>query len=123
MAAGAGLRLCNRRAYLSVTRRRAENAVRVLDRLHIMQKRSKAIDKVRAAEARSLKAAGSRPLLKNAGSRPLLKNARWLLLKWRRNLSAKQVPRLEEILQHNLNTVRAYLLKEEFRQFFALDTP
>ncbi len=86
------------KAYLSVTRRRAEHAVRVLDRFHIMQKRSKAIDKVRAAEARRLKA---------AGSRPLLKNARWLLLKWRRNLSAKQVPRLEEILRHNLNTVRA----------------
>ena len=56
-------------------------------------------------------------------SSPLLKNARWLLLKWRRNLSEKQIPRLEEILQYNLDTVRAYLLKEEVRQFFALDTP
>ena len=47
----------------------------------------------------------------------MLTNARWLLLKRPENLSAKQEPRLAELLQYNLRSVRAYLLKEDF-QFF-----
>ena len=42
---------------------RAKEAVRVLDRFHIMQKLSKAIDTVRAAEAKELKARGRQPVL------------------------------------------------------------
>ena len=41
----------------------------------------------------------------------------WLFLKRARNLEEKPVERLAEIVKHNLRTVRAYLLKEEF-QFF-----
>ena len=100
--------------YLQVAARRAGNAVRVLDRFHIMQKLGQAIDKVRAAEARELKA---------QGREPVLKRTRWLLLKWPGNLTGKQLPRLAELVRLNLRTVRAYLLKEEFRQFFDCRSP
>ena len=86
----------------------------VLDRLHIQQKLSKAIDKVRAAEAKQLKA---------EGRQPVLKNSRWLLLQWRENLSEKQVPQLEELVSLNLRTVKAYLLKEEFKQLWDCRSP
>ena len=49
--------------------------------------------------------------------RDRLEKSRWLL-KWRDSLSEKQIPRLEEILKLNLSTVRACLLREDFRQFF-----
>ncbi len=100
--------------YLTVVAARASQAVRVLDRFHIMKKLSEAIDKVRAGEARQLKA---------QGKQPVLKNSRWLLLKWREHLSELQVPRLQALLKLNLDTVRAYLLKEEFRQFFDARSP
>ena len=47
----------------------------------------------------------------------MLKDSRWLLLKRPENLSEKQELRLAELVQYNLKTVRAYLLKEDF-QFF-----
>ena len=102
------------KACLKVAAERAGNAVRVLDRFHIMKKLSEAIDEVRRAAARQLKA---------EGKEPLLKKTRWLLLKWRDNLSERQIPRLEKILKLNLSTVRACLLKEEFRQLFDCNSP
>ena len=94
--------------YLKVIAERAGQALNILDRFHIMAHMNKAIDKVRAQEARELKSKG---LL------PVLKGSRWLFLKRVENLSFKQIPKLAEILRYNLKTVRSYLLKEEF-QFF-----
>ncbi len=39
-----------------------------------------------------------------------------------KNLSAKQEPRLAELLQYNLRSVRAYLLKEDFQFFWNYNT-
>jgi transposase len=94
--------------YLRVIAKKAGQAVHVLDRFHIMAHLSKAIDEVRAQEAKALKA---------KGYEPVLKDSRWLLLKRPERLSEKQETRLAELLQYNLRTVRAYLLKEDF-QFF-----
>ena len=80
----------------------------MLDRFHIMTHLSKAIDEVRAGEARQLK---------QDGYEPVLKKSRWLLLKRPEHLSEKQEVRLADLLQYNLKAVRAYLLKEDF-QFF-----
>ncbi len=85
-----------------------------MDRFHVTKKLSAAIDKIRVGEARVLQA---------QGKQPVLKNSRWLLLQWREHLSELQVPRWQELLQLNLDTVRAYLLKEEFRQFFDARSP
>jgi transposase len=100
--------------YLKVIAKKASQAVHVLDRFHIMAHFSKAIDKVRAAEARELKA---------KGYAPVLKNTRWLLLKRPENLTEAQEPRLAELVRYNLRTVRAYLLKEDFQFFWDYVSP
>ena len=100
--------------YLTVVAKKADKAIHVLDRFHIMSHLSKAIDKVRAGEARELKA---------KGYEPVLKNTRWLLLKRPENLTAKQEPRLADLLHYNLRSVRAYLLKEDFQFFWGYVSP
>ncbi|MGI6454772.1 MAG: ISL3 family transposase [bacterium] len=95
--------------YLKVVQKKAGQAIHILDRFHIVAHLNKAIDEVRAQEARDLK---------KQGKGEILKRSRWLFLKLARNLKAKQVERLAEILKHNLRTVRSYLLKEEFQLFW-----
>jgi transposase len=95
--------------YLDVIRARAGDAVHILDRYHIMAKMNKAIDEVRAGEARRLKA---------DGYEPVLKHSRWCLLKRKENLTAKQTVKLRDVLRYNLSTVRAYLSREEFQRFW-----
>ncbi|MEX0715487.1 MAG: transposase, partial [Planctomycetaceae bacterium] len=51
--------------YLQVIAARAGGAIHVLDRYHIMAMMNKAIDEVRAAEVKRLKADGYEPLLKH----------------------------------------------------------
>lgn len=94
--------------YLKVVAKKASDAIHVLDRFHIMAKMSQAIDEVRAKESKELAA---------NGYEPVLKRTRWLLLKRPENLTEKQEPKLAELLQYNLRSVRAYLLREDF-QFF-----
>jgi transposase len=95
--------------YLDVIRTRAGDAVHILDRYHIMAKMNKAIDEVRAGEARRLEA---------DGYEPVLKHSRWCLLKRKENLTTKQTVKLREVLRYNLRTVRAYLSREEFQRFW-----
>jgi len=100
--------------YLKVIAKKAGHAIHVLDRFHIMASLSKAIDQVRAEEARQLK---------RDGYEPVLTKTRWLLLKRPENLTAKQEPKLAELLRYNLRTVRSYLLKEEFQQLWSYRSP
>ena len=100
--------------YLNVIRANAEQAVHILDRFHIMANINKAIDKVRAGEARKMKA---------DGCEPVLTNSRWVLLKRPENLTDKQNLKLRELLQYNLRSVRSYLLKEEFQQLWSYTSP
>lgn len=95
--------------YLKVIANRASHAVHVLDRFHIMQKMNKKVDRVRAAETRQLKA---------DGYEPILKHSRWCLLKRPKNRTKNQTRKLRELLQYNLRTMRAYLMKEDFNQFW-----
>jgi len=76
--------------YLKVIAKKAGQALHVLDRFHIMSHLSKAIDKVRAEEARKMKA---------KGLTPVLSKTRWLLLKRPENLTEKQESRLAELLK------------------------
>jgi transposase len=100
--------------YLSVIAARAVRAVHVLDRFHIMQMFGKAINEIRAQEARQLKA---------DGYEPVLKHAKWCLLKRPENLTEKQAVKLVELLRYNLRSVRAYLLREDFQQFWDYRDP
>src|SRR4029453_13288087 len=70
---------------------------------------NKARDEVRAGEAREMM---------RDGHEPLLKKSRWCVLKRQENLTAQQKTRLRDLLRYNLRTVRAYLLKEDFQQFW-----
>lgn len=97
------------KAYLNVIAARASQAIHILDRFHIVSHLNKAIDQVRAAEARQMR---------EDGYDPLLTNSRWVLLKNPENLTDKQEIKLRELLQYNLKSVRSYLLKEEFQQLW-----
>jgi transposase len=99
--------------YLNVVAKAAGQALNILDRFHIMVHMNKAIDKVRATEAKELKA---------KGKDPVLTGSRWCLLKKVRNLNEKQAVKLQELVAMNLKTVRAYLLKEEFQFFWQYKT-
>ena len=55
--------------------------------------------------------------------KPRLKKTRWCLLKRKQNLTGDQRFRLRDLLRFNLKTVRAYLLKEDFQQFWDYDSP
>ena len=100
--------------YLAVLRERARNAVLILDRFHIMQKLNKAIDEVRASEARRLQ---------QDGYEPVLKHSRWCLLKRRENLTDKQALKISELLKYNLQSVRSYLMREDFQRFWDYRSP
>ncbi len=100
--------------YLQVVAKKAGHAVHVLDRFHIMAHFNKAIDEVRAQEARALKA---------RGLAPVLTRTRWLLLKRPANLTDAELPRLVDLLHYNLRAVRSYLLREEFQYFWTYVSP
>jgi hypothetical protein len=53
----------------------------------------------------------------------VLKKTRWCVLKRRANLTGQQRFRLRDLLRYNLQTVRAYLLKEDFQQFWEYESP
>jgi len=74
--------------------------VHILDRYHIVANLNKALDQVRASEAKRLRA---------EGYEPHLHQTRWCLLKRKQKLTEKQRVRLREVLRYDLTTVRAYL--------------
>src|SRR3990167_6571630 len=95
--------------FLKTVAKRASSALNILDRFHISQKLGEAIDKVRASETRSLVA---------EGLEVVLKHSRWALLKNPENLTDIQQIKLKDLLSFNLKTIRAYLLKEQFKFFW-----
>jgi transposase len=102
------------KAYLKVIAKKASQAIHILDRYHIMAKMNKAIDEVRAEEAKKLR---------QKGEAPVLKHARWCLLKRPKNLTTLQAAKLSELLKCNLKAVRAYLLREDFQRFWEYRSP
>ena len=100
--------------YLTVIRERCSQAIHILDRFHIVAKMNTALDQVRAGEARRLA---------RDGYEPILKKTRWCVLKRRANLTGQQRFRLRDLLRYNLRTARAYLLKEDFQQFWEYQLP
>jgi transposase len=100
--------------YLRVIREKCSQALHILDRFHIVVKMNEALDDVRAAESRKMA---------QEGHEPLLKKSRWCVLKRKENLTPQQKFRLQDLLRYNLQTVRAYLLKEDFQQFWEYNSP
>ncbi len=102
------------RPYVKVIGELAGQALHILDRFHIVAMLSKAVDEVRAGEHKQLIA---------DGYEPVLKKTRWCLLKRKENLTEKQEVTLKTLLQYNLKSVRAYLLKEDFNGFWDYVSP
>jgi len=100
--------------YLRAIAKKAGQALHVLDRFHIAMHLNKAIDEVRAAEAREMKA---------RGLEPILKHSRWCLVKRPENLTEKQEVKLADLVRYNLRAVRSYLLKEDFQFFWQYTSP
>ena len=100
--------------YLKVIAKKAPNALNILDRFHIMRKFNEAIDEVRRTEVKEFKAAK----LEN-----VLEKGRWLILKRPKNLNEKQTARLGDLLKLNLSSIKAYLLREDFQQFWEYQIP
>ena len=68
------------RPYLKVIKKKLPTALHILDRYHIVANLNKALDQVRAEEARKLAQQGWE----------VLKRARWLLLRRRKRLTGRQ---------------------------------
>ena len=96
--------------YLKLIAERAGNALNILDRFHIAQKLNEAIDDVRASETKALV---------KKGVDVVLKHSRWCFIKNPENLTDNQKVKLKDLLNCNLKTIRAYLLKEDFQNFWS----
>jgi len=102
------------RAYLRVIKKKLPHALHILDRFHIVKKLNEAVDGVRKEETKEMK---------NKGFEPILKSSKYCFLKNEENLTESQQHKLNELLQYNLKTVRAYLLKESFQAYWQYLSP
>jgi len=101
------------RPYLNVIKKKAINALNILDRFHIMKKFNEAIDAIRRQEVEKLE---------KQDRENVLTNGRWLLLKKAANLTQKQTVRLKQLLQINLSSIKAYLMREDFQRFWTYNS-
>ena len=74
-----------------------------------MKKMNEAIDQVRREEVRRLEA---------DGYEPILKHYRWALLKNPENRTRQQTVKMRELVEYNLKSVRAHLMREDFQRFW-----
>jgi transposase len=102
------------RPYLKVIAKKAPQALHILDRFHIVANLQNAVNEVRAGEARKMK---------QDGYEDVLKHTKYCFLKNPGNLTSAQKLKLKDVLQYDLKSVRAYLLKESFQHFWTYSSP
>lgn len=94
--------------YLNSVRRHCKHAAVVFDKFHVYRYFSEAIDAVRRHEQGRVSDAEGK----------LIKGTRWLWLKSSTNLKRKEKQTLREIMAVNRRLARAYVLKEDFEEFY-----
>ena len=99
---------------MKVIRKKLPDALYILDRYHIVANLHKALDKIRAGEARRLEV---------EGYEAHLHKTRWCFLKRKQNLTRRQRLRLREVVQYDLKTVRAYLKIQAFQLLWEYRSP
>jgi len=100
--------------YLKVIAKKIPQALHVLDRFHIVANLGKALNEVRASEARRMR---------REGYEEVLTHTKYCFLKNPENLTTKQKLKLDDVLQYDLKSVRAYLLKEAFQHLWSYKSP
>ncbi len=98
----------------NVVTARCPNAELCLDPFHVVAWATKALDEVRREVWNAARRNGQRAVAKD------LKNARYALWKNPQDLTEGQAAKLASIAHTNKRLYRAYLLKEQLRQVFAL---
>jgi len=101
--------------YLKVIRKKAPQALNILDRFHIVGHLTKAVNQVRIDEVKKLKQDGY--------DESVLRHTKYCFLKNPGNLTDKQQVKLDDVLEYDLKSVRAYLLKESFQLFWNYKSP
>ena len=100
--------------YLKVIAKKIPRAVHILDRFHIVSNLNKALNEIRAGEARKMRA---------EGYQDVLKHTKYCFAKNPENLTDKQRAKLDDVLRYDLKSVRAYLLKESFQALWSYSSP
>lgn len=100
--------------YLKVIAKKIPSALHILDRFHLVANLNKAINEIRATEARKMR---------QEGYQEVLTHTKYCFLKRQENLTDNQRLKLRDVLQYDLKTVRAYLLKESFQLFWSYSSP
>lgn len=95
-------------AYIGAIEYHCPNAKLVLDRFHIVKALNMAVDEVRKEQWRQA----------SADQRKALKGLRWLLYKHSSNRSKKDTRILNALTKGNRRIHRAWVLKDEFEQFW-----
>lgn len=98
----------------TVVAERAPNAILCLDTFHVISWATKAVDEVRRAEWNKLRAAGNGTAAKE------FKGLRFMLLRNWENLSGRQRGVIRDLEHANKRMFRAWQLKEELRDIFAM---
>lgn len=98
----------------NVVAARCKNAELCLDPFHVVQWATKALDEVRREVWNAARRNGQKARARE------LKNARFALWKNPEDLTERQAAKLADIAATNQRLYRAYLLKEQLRQVFAL---
>jgi transposase len=100
-------------AYIGAIEHHCPNATLVLDRFHIAKALNNAVDEVRKEEWRKA----------HSDDRKALKGLRWLLYKHSSNRSRDERATLEALRNANRRIHRAWILKDEFEQFWEYKAP
>jgi transposase len=103
------------RPYLKVIRKKVPHVLHVLDRFHIIQHLNKAVNQVRIDEVKKLRQDGY--------DEEVLRHTKYCFLKNPENLTDKQQVKLDDVLEYDLKSVRAYQLKESFQLFWIYTSP
>ena len=100
-------------AYIGAIEGHCPNATLVLDRFHIVKSLNEAVDEVRKEQWRKAL----------PDERKALKGLRWLLFKHSSNRSKKDTRTLNALQKGNRRIHRAWILKDEFEQFWDYKAP
>jgi transposase len=100
-------------AYIGAIETHCPNAKLVLDRFHIVKKLNEAVDQVRKEQWREA----------SVNERKALKGLRWLLFRHSSTRSKRQTRILNQLRKGNRRIHRAWILKDEFEQFWDYKAP